>query len=77
MQSVLVNEIGKLVYWYQYKKDEIKESGYGILLDIHPELQFCSILVGGQSIYNIPIRDIEIVEEENEDSEWFISEEKG
>ena len=73
MQSILVDEIGKLVYWYQYQKDGIRESGYGILLDIHPNSQICSVLVGGESIYSIPVRDIEIVEEENENSKWIIS----
>ena len=74
MQNTLVEHIGELVYWYQFHKNEINESGVGILLDVNAEFQLSAVLVGG-TIHHIPNCDVEILGEDYENQEWLSSEE--
>jgi hypothetical protein len=74
LQSILVEHIGELVYWYQYHKSEINESGIGILLDVNSELKLSAVLVG-QTIHHVPNCDVEILGEDYEDQDRISSEE--
>ena len=74
MQNTLVEHLGGLVYWYQYHKNEINESGIGILLDVNSELQLSAVLVGG-TIHHIANRDVEILGESYEDHKRIPSKE--